>query len=177
MRDVQDAAVTAQLLALKKTPGLGSRIDITLTLIRIGIFFGDNTLITENLAKAEKSVAPALGICGLTHWTDSSKRAETGTAGIVSRCTVGYMPSPFGSLHLPVNCYSMRFRRSLLRSSSRTMILSRLRSSSTVLPSSEFISRKRSGVVPMCWNDSHHLLRSSSSHPPNSSQYFLTSPF
>ncbi|KIM58598.1 hypothetical protein SCLCIDRAFT_1218562 [Scleroderma citrinum Foug A] len=52
----KDAAVAAQLLALKKTPGLGSRIDITLTLIRIGIFFGDNTLITENLAKAEKLI-------------------------------------------------------------------------------------------------------------------------
>jgi 26S proteasome regulatory subunit N7 len=48
--------VTAQKLALEKTPGLGSRIDISLTLIRIGFFFGDNALITENLAKAEKSV-------------------------------------------------------------------------------------------------------------------------
>ncbi|KAL4064187.1 26S proteasome subunit RPN7-domain-containing protein [Scleroderma yunnanense] len=52
----KDAAVAAQLLALQKTPGLGSRIDITLTLIRIGIFFGDNTLITENLAKAEQLI-------------------------------------------------------------------------------------------------------------------------
>jgi len=76
VRDVQDAAVTAQLLALKKTPGLGSRIDITLTLIRIGIFFGDNTLITENLAKAEKSVAPALGICGLTHTGQTHRRGR-----------------------------------------------------------------------------------------------------
>ncbi|KAI6038752.1 26S proteasome subunit RPN7-domain-containing protein [Pisolithus marmoratus] len=48
-----DATVTAQQLALEKTPGLGSRIDITLTLVQIG-FFGDNTLITDNLAKAEK---------------------------------------------------------------------------------------------------------------------------
>ncbi|KAI6045897.1 26S proteasome subunit RPN7-domain-containing protein [Pisolithus marmoratus] len=48
------AAVAAQRLALAKTPGLGSRIDITLTLLRIGFFFGDNTLITDNLARAEK---------------------------------------------------------------------------------------------------------------------------
>ncbi|KIO04292.1 hypothetical protein M404DRAFT_143998 [Pisolithus tinctorius Marx 270] len=52
----KDAAVAAQRLALEKTPGLGSRIDITLTLIRIGFFFGDNTLITENLAGAEKLI-------------------------------------------------------------------------------------------------------------------------
>lgn len=76
MRDVQDAAVAAQLLALKKTPGLGSRIDITLTLIRIGIFFGDNTLITENLAKAEKSVILVLGICGLTYTGQTYRRGR-----------------------------------------------------------------------------------------------------
>ncbi|KAI6018414.1 26S proteasome subunit RPN7-domain-containing protein [Pisolithus marmoratus] len=50
------AAVAAQRLALEKTPGLGSRIDITLTLLRIGFFFGDNTLITDNLARAEKLI-------------------------------------------------------------------------------------------------------------------------
>ncbi|KAG2351375.1 hypothetical protein BDR07DRAFT_1288536, partial [Suillus spraguei] len=43
-------------LALKKTPGLGSRIDIVLTLIRLGIFFGNNGLITENLPKAERFI-------------------------------------------------------------------------------------------------------------------------
>ncbi|KIO04242.1 hypothetical protein M404DRAFT_40047, partial [Pisolithus tinctorius Marx 270] len=52
----KDAAVAAQRLALEKTPGLGSRIDITLALIRIGFFFGDNTLSTENLAGAEKLI-------------------------------------------------------------------------------------------------------------------------
>ncbi|KAI6040572.1 26S proteasome subunit RPN7-domain-containing protein [Pisolithus marmoratus] len=52
----KDAAVVAQRLALEKTPGLGSRIDITLTLVRIGFFFGDNTLIIDNLAKAEKLI-------------------------------------------------------------------------------------------------------------------------
>ncbi|KAG5635822.1 hypothetical protein H0H81_010009 [Sphagnurus paluster] len=49
----KEAAVEAQKLALEKTPGLGSRIDIVLTLARIGFFFGDNDLVTSNLTKAE----------------------------------------------------------------------------------------------------------------------------
>ncbi|KAL0946354.1 hypothetical protein HGRIS_012587 [Hohenbuehelia grisea] len=49
----KDASVAAQKLALEKTPGLGSRIDIVLTLARIGFFFGDQALITEHLGKAE----------------------------------------------------------------------------------------------------------------------------
>ncbi|KAG6831476.1 hypothetical protein H0H92_010385 [Tricholoma furcatifolium] len=49
----KDKAVEAQKLALEKTPGLGSRIDIVLTLVRIGFFFGDHDLITSNLTKAE----------------------------------------------------------------------------------------------------------------------------
>ncbi|KAG8219201.1 26S proteasome subunit RPN7-domain-containing protein [Butyriboletus roseoflavus] len=53
---VRERAIAAQKLALEKTPGLGSRIDIALTLIRIGLFFGDNVLITENLEKAEKFI-------------------------------------------------------------------------------------------------------------------------
>jgi 26S proteasome regulatory subunit N7 len=48
--------VEAQNLALKKTPGLGSRIDIVLTLVRIGFFFGDQQLITTHLAKADTYV-------------------------------------------------------------------------------------------------------------------------
>jgi len=52
----KDRAIEAQKLALKKTAGLGSRIDIVLTLIRIGIFFGDHAVITENLAEAEKLI-------------------------------------------------------------------------------------------------------------------------
>ena len=38
--------------------GLGSRIDIVLTIIRIGFFFGDHDLIKENMAKAEECVYP-----------------------------------------------------------------------------------------------------------------------
>jgi 26S proteasome regulatory subunit N7 len=48
--------VEAQKLALEKTPGLGSRIDIVLTLVRIGFFFGDNDLINTYVTKAETYV-------------------------------------------------------------------------------------------------------------------------
>ena len=53
---VQEKAIEAQQLALEKTAGLGSRIDIVLTLVRIGFFFGDNQLISTNLAKADEFV-------------------------------------------------------------------------------------------------------------------------
>lgn len=49
----QDKALEAQKVALDKTSGLGQRIDIVLTLIRIGLFFGDQDVISTNLAKAE----------------------------------------------------------------------------------------------------------------------------
>jgi len=52
----KDRALEAQKLALEKTPGLGSRIDIVLTLVRIGFFFGDDQLITSNLTKAEELI-------------------------------------------------------------------------------------------------------------------------
>ncbi|KAF5367569.1 hypothetical protein D9758_003794 [Tetrapyrgos nigripes] len=52
----RDKAIEAQKLALEKTPGLGSRIDIVLTLIRIGFFWNDEELIVWGLDKAEKSV-------------------------------------------------------------------------------------------------------------------------
>ncbi len=35
---------------------MGSRIDIVLTLVRIGFFFGDNQLISTNLTKADEFV-------------------------------------------------------------------------------------------------------------------------
>lgn len=53
---VQEKAIEAQQLALEKTAGLGSRIDIVLTLVRIGFFFGDNQLISTNLTKADEFV-------------------------------------------------------------------------------------------------------------------------
>ncbi|KAJ7184159.1 26S proteasome subunit RPN7-domain-containing protein [Mycena filopes] len=46
-------ASEAQLLAFEKTPGLGSRIDIALTLVRIAFFWGDREDITKYLSKAE----------------------------------------------------------------------------------------------------------------------------
>jgi 26S proteasome regulatory subunit N7 len=41
---------------LEKTPGLGSRIDIVLTIVRIGFFFNDTDIVTTNMAKAEKLI-------------------------------------------------------------------------------------------------------------------------
>ncbi|KAI0050855.1 PCI-domain-containing protein [Auriscalpium vulgare] len=52
----RETAIEAQKLALEKTPGLGSRIDIVLTLVRIGFFFGDHDLISTNLTKAEELI-------------------------------------------------------------------------------------------------------------------------
>ena len=54
----QDRAVEAQKLALEKTPGLGARIDIVLTLVRIGFFFADHEMIIANLTKADEYVTP-----------------------------------------------------------------------------------------------------------------------
>ena len=39
-------------------PNLGSRIDIVLTLVRIGLFFGDTEIVTTNISIAEKCVYP-----------------------------------------------------------------------------------------------------------------------
>lgn len=50
----------AQKVALEKTVGAGQKIDTTLTLVRIGFFFGDNTLVTDHLSKAEACVPPPL---------------------------------------------------------------------------------------------------------------------
>jgi 26S proteasome regulatory subunit N7 len=55
----QDGALEAQKLALEKTVGAGQKIDIVLTLVRLGFFFGDNDLITEHLTKADE-YAPCL---------------------------------------------------------------------------------------------------------------------
>ncbi|KZV97949.1 hypothetical protein EXIGLDRAFT_713376 [Exidia glandulosa HHB12029] len=52
----KENAVKAQELALSKTPGLGSRIDIVLTLTRIGFFFADHALITENLTRRKSTL-------------------------------------------------------------------------------------------------------------------------
>jgi 26S proteasome regulatory subunit N7 len=54
--NTQERAIEGQQTALEKTAGLGSRIDIVLTLIRIGVFFGDNQLISTNLTKADELI-------------------------------------------------------------------------------------------------------------------------
>jgi hypothetical protein len=64
---------------LKKTPGLGSRIDIVLTLVRIGFFFGDHELIKANLKRAEECVAcyllrPVVLLAGLTMGSQTHRR-------------------------------------------------------------------------------------------------------
>jgi 26S proteasome regulatory subunit N7 len=58
----KDKAVDAQKLALEKTPGLGSRIDIVLTLVRIGFFWNDEALTVWGLSKAEKCVFPSIDL-------------------------------------------------------------------------------------------------------------------
>lgn len=52
----KENALPAMSLALEKTPGLGSKIDLVLTLIRMGFFFEDQQLIKENLEKAEELI-------------------------------------------------------------------------------------------------------------------------
>ncbi|CCL98764.1 uncharacterized protein FIBRA_00769 [Fibroporia radiculosa] len=52
----KDKAIEAQKLALEKTAGMGSRIDIVLTLVRIGFFFGDFDMIKKHLGEAEELV-------------------------------------------------------------------------------------------------------------------------
>ncbi|KAF9525598.1 PCI-domain-containing protein [Crepidotus variabilis] len=52
----KERSITAQKLALEKTPGLGSRIDIVLTIVRIGFFFSDTEVVTTHLAKALKLI-------------------------------------------------------------------------------------------------------------------------
>ncbi|KAI0782254.1 PCI-domain-containing protein [Abortiporus biennis] len=52
----KEKAIAAHKVALEKTPGLGQRIDIVLTLIRIGLFFSDHDIISTNISKAEELV-------------------------------------------------------------------------------------------------------------------------
>ncbi|KIY50016.1 PCI-domain-containing protein [Fistulina hepatica ATCC 64428] len=52
----KDGALAAQRLALEKSSGVGSKIDIVLTFIRIGFFFGDYALVQEYLDRADALV-------------------------------------------------------------------------------------------------------------------------
>jgi 26S proteasome regulatory subunit N7 len=89
---VKDRAVEAQILALEKTPGIGSRIDIVLTLVRLGFFFGDHGLITSNLTKAEEYVHSTRKFLKLdSHlMTDLLRLVATGTVETDSKSTAGF---------------------------------------------------------------------------------------
>ncbi|KDN41868.1 putative RPN7-subunit of the regulatory particle of the proteasome [Tilletiaria anomala UBC 951] len=52
----KENAVSAHKLAIEKASGLGSKIDLTLGLIRIGLFFGDTSLVISSIASAKKFV-------------------------------------------------------------------------------------------------------------------------
>lgn len=56
---LQDGAIAAHQVAIDKTAGLGSKIDLRLAMIRIGLFHGDHDTISSNIEKAQKSVAAA----------------------------------------------------------------------------------------------------------------------
>jgi 26S proteasome regulatory subunit N7 len=49
----QDAALAAHTEALEKTAGLGSKIDLRLAMIRIGLFHGDHKVIQEGIDQAK----------------------------------------------------------------------------------------------------------------------------
>ena len=53
----QDGAVSAFRKTYDKTVSLGQRLDIVFHLIRIGLFYMDNDLITRNIEKAKRSVS------------------------------------------------------------------------------------------------------------------------
>ncbi|CAG8458825.1 13595_t:CDS:2 [Ambispora leptoticha] len=52
----KENALTAYRVALDKTPGLGSRIDIIFSFVRIGFFFNDNDLISRNIERAKSLI-------------------------------------------------------------------------------------------------------------------------
>jgi len=49
----QDGALAAHEVALEKSAGLGSKIDLRLTMIRVGFFHGDHQIIQSNIDKTE----------------------------------------------------------------------------------------------------------------------------
>jgi len=52
----KDNAVKQYRVTLEKTVGAGQKLDVVLTLIRLGIFFNDNDLIVKSLEKAHSMV-------------------------------------------------------------------------------------------------------------------------
>ncbi|PWY98108.1 PCI-domain-containing protein [Testicularia cyperi] len=52
----KEKAIEAHNLAISKGAGLGSKLDLTLTKVRIGLFFGDTDLVIPSIAEAKKLV-------------------------------------------------------------------------------------------------------------------------
>ncbi|CAG8500168.1 1435_t:CDS:2 [Cetraspora pellucida] len=52
----KEKALAAYRVALEKTAGLGSRIDIIFSFVRIGFFFNDNDLISRTIEKARSMI-------------------------------------------------------------------------------------------------------------------------
>ncbi|CAG8433839.1 9602_t:CDS:2 [Ambispora gerdemannii] len=52
----KENALAAYRVALDKTAGLGSRIDIIFSFVRIGFFFNDNDLISRNIERAKSLI-------------------------------------------------------------------------------------------------------------------------
>lgn len=54
--DVQDEAVKAHEEAFEKSAGKGTKIDLVLSIIRIGFFHSDHELVMSNIDRAQKCV-------------------------------------------------------------------------------------------------------------------------
>ncbi len=124
----KERAVEAQKVVLEKTAGLGSRIDIVLTNIRIGFFFSDHKFISENMAKAEECVVYSLFFCaesvadllGMEGWL---RRVAIGTGGTVSKYTEAFTCYPSDSSNAEASSSWTRSRPLQPRNSCRTTTL------------------------------------------------------
>ena len=52
----KEKSLEAHEVAVSKGAGLGSKLDLTLTKVRIGLFFGDTDVVTTSIAEAKKLV-------------------------------------------------------------------------------------------------------------------------
>lgn len=53
----KDEAIAALQVALEKTAGLGSKIDLRLAMVRVGFFWADHEIISSNIEKAQVLVS------------------------------------------------------------------------------------------------------------------------
>jgi 26S proteasome regulatory subunit N7 len=54
----KEKAIQASRETTEKTVGLGQKLDILFTLIRMGFFWNDNDLVTRNIEKAKRYAVP-----------------------------------------------------------------------------------------------------------------------